>query len=161
MKEKRELIMLPIIRRYEEKDLDGVLSSWENASKLAHPFLTKEFLDKERYDIPNVFLPISDTWVAESNGKIVGFIALLGNEVGGLFVEPEHHGEGIGRALMDKAQELHGDLEVEVFQENSIGRRFYSRYGFELMEEKIHKETGNILLRLKLVANRKLQQRSQ
>ncbi len=61
---------------------------------------------------------------------------------------------GTGKALMDKAQELHGDLEVEVFEKNSIGRNFYSQYGFKLVEEKIHEPTGEQLLRLKFTANK-------
>lgn len=146
--------MAHTIRQYAEGDLDGVLSSWENASRVAHPFLTKEFLDKERYNIPNVYLPNADTWVVDLEGRVVGFIALLGNEVGALFVEPAFHGTGAGRALMDKAQDLHGDLEVEVFEANSIGRKFYARYGFEPLTQKNHEETGNEVLRLKFVANR-------
>ena len=77
---------------------------------------------------------------------------MLGNEVGAIFVDPDCLGLGIGRALMDKAQKLHGDLEVEVFEQNSIGRRFYERYGFELLEEKQHQETGENLLRLKFTS---------
>ncbi len=145
--------MLHTIRQYIETDLDDILSSWENASKIAHPFLTKEFLDKERYNIPNVYLPNADTWVAEINGTVVGFIALLGNEVGAIFVEPKFQGAGVGKALMNKAQEIHGDLEVEVFQANSIGRKFYDSYGFKLMSEKEHAETEQRLLRLKFTAN--------
>ncbi|MCL4266260.1 MAG: hypothetical protein KJ069_23845 [Anaerolineae bacterium] len=53
---------------------------------------------------------------------------------------------------MGKAQQLHGDLEVEVFQANLIGRRFYARYGFQLWGETIHEETGNKMLRLKFTA---------
>jgi putative acetyltransferase len=142
------------IRQYAAADLRGVLSSWENASKLAHPFLPEEFLDKERYNIPNVYMPNADTWVAEIDGNVIGFIALIGSEVGALFVEPDFHGTGVGRALMDKAQELRGDLEVEVFQSNPIGRKFYSRYGFVLLTETIHEETGNKVLRLKFTAAR-------
>lgn len=138
-----------IIRKYEEKDLNQVLSSWENASKLAHPFLTEAFIAEERYNIPNVYLPNTDTWVAEQEGKVIGFIALMGNEVGAIFVEPEFHGTKAGKALMDKAKELHGELEVEVFKENSIGRKFYASYGFELLSESTHEKTGNQLLRLK------------
>lgn len=148
--------MILIIREYRENDLSGVMSAWENASKLAHPFLTGEFLDQERYNIPNVHLPNADTWVAEFDRRVIGFIALIGNEVGAIFVEPEFHGAGAGKALMDKAQELHGDLEVEVFQANSIGRKFYSKYGFEPLIERIHEETGNKLLRLKFVSNKPL-----
>ena len=51
-------------------------------------------------------------------------------------------------------EELHGDLEVEVFKENSIGRNFYSHYGFEHLEEKVHEPTGQQVLRLKLTANK-------
>ena len=62
--------MTIIIRQYCELDLNDILSSWENASKLAHPFLTREFLNKERYNIPNVYLPNADTWVAEISGRV-------------------------------------------------------------------------------------------
>lgn len=145
--------MLYSIRQYTEADLDGVLSSWENASKIAHPFLPEAFLAKERHNIPNIYLPNAETWVADIDGLVVGFIALLGNEVGAIFVEPDYHGSGVGKALMDKAREIHGDLEVEVFSKNSIGRKFYSRYGFKPLIEKVHEATGNKVLRLKFTAN--------
>jgi len=86
------------IRQYKEDDLKEVMASWENANELAHPFLTKEFVDK--------------------------------------------------------AQELHGDLEVEVFEANAIGQRFYSNYGFKSLSEKIHEDTGSKMLRLKFTANK-------
>ena len=146
--------MTIIIRQYCELDLNDILSLWENASKLAHPFLTREFLDKERCNIPNVYLPNADTWVAEISERVIGFISLLGNEVGAIFVEPEYHGNGVGRALMDKAQQLHNDLEVEVFEANSIGRKFYSKDGFEQLLKTIDEETGNKVLRLKFTANK-------
>ncbi len=145
--------MTQSIQQYKEADLNGVLSSWENASKIAHPFLSDEFMDKERDNIPNMYLPNADTWVADVNGTVVGFIALIGNEVGAIFVEPEFQDVGIGSALMNKARELHGNLEVDVFEANSIGRKFYSGYGFEPLLEKVHEETGNKVLRLKLTTN--------
>ena len=143
--------MTHVIRKYVESDLDGVLSSWESASKIAHPFLKEDFLETERYNIPNVYLPNTDTWVAEVNGKVVGFIALMGNEVGAIFLDPEFQGIGIGKCLMDKAQEIHGTLEVEVFTANSIGRKFYDRYGFEFLAESMHEPTNQNVLRLKYV----------
>lgn len=141
--------MTHIIRQYRESDLAGILSSWENASKIAHPFLEEEFLEQERYNIPNMYLPNADTWVAEVNDIVVGFMALIGNEVGAIFVEPDFQGKGLGKSLMDKAKAIHGALEVEVFKENHIGRKFYSVYGFEQIEEKTHEQTGNKLLRLR------------
>ncbi|QDV52247.1 GNAT family N-acetyltransferase [Gimesia fumaroli] len=141
-----------IVREYRAEDLDAVLAAWENATRLAHPFMTEEFLDQERDNIPNLYLPNAETWVIEQEGQVIGFIALLGNEVGAIFVEPEFHDTGAGKALMDKAQELRGDLEVEVFEANSIGRNFYQRYGFTPLSESIHEPTGNPLIRMQFTA---------
>jgi putative acetyltransferase len=141
------------IRQYVDNDLAAVVSSWESATRLAHPFMTEEFLAQERKNLPELYLPNADTWVAEINDEVVGFIALIGNEVGAIFVQPTHHGEGAGLALMNKAQEIHGELEVEVFSENCIGRRFYARYGFKQLEGKLHEATGQKLLRLKFAGN--------
>ena len=142
-----------MIRQYEDADLDSVLSSWENASKVAHPFLREEFQAQERKNIPELYIPNADTWVVEVDDQVVGFIALIGNEVGAIFLQPAHQGKKIGKLMMDKAKELHGDLEVEVFERNSIGRNFYAQYGFKLIEEKVHELTGERLLRLKYTAN--------
>ena len=141
------------IRQYEDTDLEAVLSAWESATRVAHPFMTDAFIAQERKSVAEFYLPNTDTWVVELDSEVKGFIALMGNEVGAIFLQPECHGRGAGKALMDKAQALHGDLEVEVFKENAIGRKFYARYGFEQLEEKLHESTGQQILRLKYTAS--------
>jgi len=142
------LCMNITLRLYEPSDLADVLSAWENATRIAHPFMTENFLDQERHNIPELYLPNAETWVVEKNSHVIGFLALIGNEVGAVFVDPKYQGQGIGTLLLDKACELRGDLEVEVFAENLIGRPFYEKYGFVPLSESIHKETGKQLLRL-------------
>ncbi|RVU83344.1 GNAT family N-acetyltransferase [Leucothrix sargassi] len=142
------------IRQYKDSDLEGVLNSWEVATRLAHSFMTDEFIAQERINVAEIYMPNTDTWVAEVEGETKGFIALMGNEVGAIFLQPNYHGQGIGKALMDKAQEIHGDLEVEVFKVNSIGRNFYLKYGFEQLEEKLHEPTEQAVLRLKFTAEK-------
>ncbi|MBV1910031.1 MAG: GNAT family N-acetyltransferase [Kangiellaceae bacterium] len=141
------------IRQYTDSDLGAVLDSWEVATRLAHKFMTDKFIEQERRNVAEIYMPNTDTWVVEIDGKVQGFIALMGNEVGAIFLQPYCHGKGIGKKLMDKAQSLHGDLEVEVFKENSIGREFYSRYGFKQIEEKLHEPTGQQVLRLRFTMN--------
>jgi putative acetyltransferase len=138
------------IRQYRSADLLAVLNSWESATRLAHQFMTDEFIAQERENTKNIYLPNTDTWVAEIEGKVVGFIALMGNEVGALFLQPNFHGLGVGRALMDKAQELHQQLEVEVFKANHIGRKFYTAYGFKFLHEAFHAPTGQHIIRMKV-----------
>jgi putative acetyltransferase len=140
------------IRQYMVADLEAVLDSWEAATRLAHKFMTDEFIAQERKNVADIYLPNTDTWVSELDGEVQGFIALIGNEVGAIFLHPHFHGRGVGKALMDKAQELHGDLEVEVFRENIIGCKFYMRYGFDYQENKLHEPTGQQVLCLKFNA---------
>jgi putative acetyltransferase len=142
------------IRQYKDNDLEAVLSTWERATRLVHSFMTDEFIAQEKKNIEEIYLPNTDTWVVDIDGEVRGFIALMGNEVGAIFLQPEFHGKGIGKALMDKAQQLQGDLEVEVFEANSTGRKFYSRYGFELIGESFHEPTKQQVLRLKFTANK-------
>ncbi len=142
-----------MIRAYQPEDCDDVVNVWAQASALAHPFLSEEFLALERHNIPHVYLPNADTWVWVADQKVVGFISLLGNEVGAIFVDPKFHRSGIGRALMARAKALRGALEVEVFERNLQGRAFYSSLGFELMHKKVHDQTGFEVMRLRLAAS--------
>jgi putative acetyltransferase len=89
-----------MIRKYEETDLEGLLDVWYQASLVAHPFLGEDFFTQERENIRTVYMPIADTWVYEDAGRVVGFISLLDNEVGGIFVYPSWQGKGVGRSLI-------------------------------------------------------------
>jgi putative acetyltransferase len=139
-----------VIRIYQPGDGEELLDVWARASAVAHPFLSREFLDQERQSIRDVHLVNAETWVYEADGRLVGFVSLLGNEVGALFVEPAVHRSGIGRALIRHARTLRGALEVEVFERNLIGRAFYEKVGFEPLCRKLHHPTGLALLRLRL-----------
>jgi putative acetyltransferase len=130
-----------------------VLGVWARASALAHPFLGQEFLELERHNIPHVYLPKAETWVWEADGHVVGFMSLLGNEVGAIFVDPGSHRSGIGRALIHRAQALRGNLEVEVFERNLLGRAFHATLGFEFMHRTVHDQTGFDVMRLRLAAD--------
>lgn len=138
-----------MIRKYKEKDLDTVLDIWYKSSTLAHPFLENAFVEQVKKDMRNLYIPNSQTWVYEDDNIVVGFISMAENEIGGLFVLPNHHSKGIGTQLVNFVKEFHDELEVEVFEKNPIGRAFYNKYGFQLIKQFIHKETGNTVLRLK------------
>lgn len=138
-----------MIREYKNSDFQDLINAWLAASKLAHPFLSQDFLDQEIINIRDIYLPNADTYVFEKDGKVIGFIALIGNEVGAIFLDPTFHGQGIGKAMMDHATNIRGWLELDVFKENKVGQRFYFGYGFQVVKEHMHEDTGNMLLRLK------------
>jgi putative acetyltransferase len=136
------------IRAFQPADEDTVVSIWLEASKVATPFLSSDFLGKTRKQIREVWLQTAETWVYDDGNGVLGFIALIGNEVGGLFVHPEAQNRGIGRSLMDWASLHHEPLLTEVFEDNTVGRRFYERYGFRETNRYFHKPTEQNMIRM-------------
>lgn len=137
-----------MIRDFETKDTDAVIEVWRSATAVAHPFLASDFIESEASNLRNIYLVHAQTRVIEENGKASGFIAMIGNEIGGLFLDPTLHGRGLGRAMVDDVAKQHGTLEVEVFERNSVGRRFYDSYGFQPIGTSLHEPTGETVLRL-------------
>lgn len=140
-----------MIRPFSDRDLGAVLDVWYRASVVAHSFLSDDFFEAERRQIAEQWLPMAETSVYESGERVVGFLALIGNEVGAIFVDPDHQGRGIGRALMDAARDSRPFLELDVFEANTTGRRFYDLYGFEYVDRHTHDATGQPELRLRLL----------
>ena len=137
-----------MIRKYTEKDCEALIEVWFTASQVATPFLSNEFLAEERDNIPKIWLSKADTWVFDAEGVVAGFISLIGNEVGAIFVHPDYQGRGIGRELMDHVASLRDYLYLDVFEENAIGRRFYDRYGFQFERKHVHEQTGQMQIRM-------------
>jgi GNAT superfamily N-acetyltransferase len=74
--------------------------------------------------------------VAEVDGEIAGFAAVVGGELDGLFVEPDLWGRGIGRVLADAAahEARSRGLALQVIA-NPRARWFYEHCGFSVEGE--------------------------
>lgn len=142
------------IRAYEPAtDLEQLSIIWIDASVLAHGFIGKKRLLEQRILIETKYLPTAETWVACRMGVPVGFISLLDGFVGGLFVAPHHHGQGIGRALIAHALNLKGELQLEVYTRNTQAVAFYEAIGFQELSRRATDDEGlpfeNAQMRLK------------
>ncbi|NUO01230.1 MAG: GNAT family N-acetyltransferase [Saprospiraceae bacterium] len=149
MKQEKTAKQNDMIRKRAEKDNDEILNVWYEASSLAHPFLKDDFVEKAKKDLRDIYIPNTETWVYEENNAVIGFISMIGNEIGGLFVMPSNHFKGIGTQLVNFVKELHGELDVEVFEKNAIGRAFYEKYGFVQLKKYYHAESNNNVLKLR------------
>ncbi len=136
------------IRRYCPEDLEPVMAAWRRANALAHPFLNEVYVTQVEQEVRDLYVPSAETYVVEEEGKVFGFVALLGNEIGGLFVDPSKHGRGYGKALVDHAVAIKGPLKVEVFRDNEVGRPFYERYGFVFVTEQQREPSGQWVRKL-------------
>ena len=85
--------------------------------------------------ICDVLLPNNEVWVAEKDGRVVGFMGLGEDVLRHLWVEPEAQNHGVGTALLALAKVRRpGGLQLWVFQKNVGARRLYERHGFTLTE---------------------------
>lgn len=139
-----------MIRKYNETEIPTLVTIWEKAAAIAHPFLDAEFTKMVKKAMTEMYLPNSDTWVYVESNKIIGFISMIENEIGGLFVMPENHSNGIGTSLVNHIKQFHKELEVEVFEQNKIGKPFYEKYGFKVYKEYIHEGSNQKVLRMKM-----------
>ena len=80
--------------------------------------------------IRDIVLPRQQVTVAEAAGRIVGFIAVSGEWVEQLYLDPAWTGQGIGSRLFAQAIAGMPLIKLHCFQANSGARRFYERHGF-------------------------------
>jgi ribosomal protein S18 acetylase RimI-like enzyme len=76
-----------------------------------------------------------EVWVAEDEGRVIGFFALSEDLLYHLYVYPELQGQGAGSALLDVVKELRPDgFRLWVFQRNTQAREFYEHRGMRVVE---------------------------
>jgi GNAT superfamily N-acetyltransferase len=80
------------------------------------------------------FLARVELWVAEEEGRIVGFAGLSGSELTHLYTDQPAQYRGIGTALLEHVKSLRPErLELWVFQKNEGARGVYERHSFQLL----------------------------
>jgi GNAT superfamily N-acetyltransferase len=77
-----------------------------------------------------------EVWVDERDGRVAAFVALNGDELDHIYVDPPAQGRGLGAALLRHVMERRPDgFGFWVFQRNVDARRFYERHGCRLVRE--------------------------
>lgn len=136
------------VRRFDQQDTDICVEIWYEASIIAHDFIPKEVWESHKDDLRNNYLQISETWVAEEEGQVIGFISLMDHYIGGLFVAPAKQGIGVGTHLIQRAQKEKGNLTVGVYRKNAPGISFYRKNGFIEIDEELQPETSEIVVNM-------------
>jgi ribosomal protein S18 acetylase RimI-like enzyme len=86
--------------------------------------------DEDRAFIRGRVLAHQVVTVAEAGGDVVGFIAVDGEWVEQLYLDPAWTGRGIGTMLLSTATADMPIVRLHCFQANAGARRFYERHGF-------------------------------
>lgn len=118
------------IRPIQNADTDTLVNIWLEASSFAHGFLGAERLALQAEQVRDIYLQQAENWVITEDGNPVGFIGLMDQFIGGLFIAPQAHGRGFGRQLLNHALLLKQSLELDVYALNTQAHGFYLRNGF-------------------------------
>ena len=144
------------IRRAIPTDRDVLFDIWLRSVRATHTFVTEEDIQ--------TFMPLvrqylsseePEFWVlCNGSGTIMGFMGMSGSKMDALFLAPEYQRCGGGRTLVRHAQELRGELTVDVNEQNMAACRFYESCGFVVEGRSVVDDNGRPypLLHMRLAA---------
>ncbi len=124
------------LRLARPEDHDELEALQRRAALELPEYRDRLFADPEAIYLPEGQIANGQVIVAEIAGEIVGFAAVVGGALDGLFVEPELWGWGIGKPLVDAAvhEARRRGLALTVIA-NPRARRFYESCGFTVEGE--------------------------
>lgn len=135
--------MTPAIRRYEPDDCAACWLLFYRAVQIG----AAEFYDQAQRDVwcvappdptpeRNARLADATTWIAEDNGRLIGFMSLEADgHLDMAFVDPDYMGQGIARALHDRLVQSAGDdgLVQLTTEASLLAEHFFARQGWQMV----------------------------
>lgn len=113
-----------------EQDLPRVMEIWRRAVDATHHFLAP--LDKSAIEaeLLEFFPQVSLELAVDAAGKPQGFMFLHDGHLEALFIDPDQHGNGIGKAFISRAIAAYPELTTDVNEQNPEALGFYEHVGF-------------------------------
>jgi GNAT superfamily N-acetyltransferase len=125
-----------IIRRARPSEAPALADLYVASRRGASAFIPTVHTDDEtRAWVSGYLMPRLEVWVAESDGILLGMMALEDDLVDQLYIAPAAQRRGVGDRLIAHAKKLRPRrLRLYTFQRNSPARRFYEARGFVAIE---------------------------
>ena len=125
-----------MIRRARPEDTDAIVETFIASFETLLSFLPDLHThDEHRQFITEVVPRDHELWVAEAEGRVVGFAAVGESTLGHIYVHPGFHGRGLGTALLEQTKKLRpAGFTLWTFPANEGACRFYERHGLRAIE---------------------------
>jgi len=129
-------------RAAEPSDRPALVAIWRRAVDATHDFLAPGEADRIEVQVRDEVVPALDITVAVLDGTPVGWIAVAGDTVEALFVDPSAHRRGVGSGLLEAVTDSLPVVTLEVNEQNPAAVAFYRARGFEQTGRSEHDEDG-------------------
>ena len=130
-----------MIRSFDNKDLDQVMSIWLQVNMESHSFIEADYW-KNNYEMVREMIPKAEVLVSEENGQIRGFIGLIDTYIAGIFVRAAEQSKGVGTGLLHTVMKSRDNLRLNVYKKNMRAVSFYQHYGFQIKNQEIDESTS-------------------
>jgi len=113
-------------------DMPRLFEVWEAAVRATHHFLDETDIQFYRRLLREEYLRLVKlACLRNSEGRLLGFLGTAEDRLEMLFVDPQQHGQGIGKTLLHHAIDHEGTRLVDVNEQNTRALAFYLSQGFQ------------------------------
>ena len=126
------------VRQATAADADEIADLYTEARIHAVPQMPPALhtnAEDRAYVARRIVEPDVTMWVAERDGRLLGFATCTPTFLDSLYIHPDLTGQGIGSLLLDVVEATHPQgFELWVFESNTGARRLYERRGLVVVE---------------------------
>jgi len=122
------------IKPLTAKEIEGTVRMWRRSRDEVQPEIEARMGYSAADDFgffTGVLMRNCAIWLALHESQPIGMLAMSGNMIEQLYVDPKCQGHGIGSALIERAKHDSPDgLELKTHLSNIRARRFYENHAF-------------------------------
>ena len=126
------------IRRIEESEIETTVRMWRRSREDVQPALEARMGYSPADDLEfftNILLQECEVWIAVRGTSPLGLLAIDGDSIEQLYIDPLEQRKQIGSSLLDLAKSRSPTrLRLHTHQANLGARAFYERRGFRAIE---------------------------
>lgn len=118
------------IRPARAADGTRLLDIWRRAVDATHDFLNPADRDAIDAEVSALLPQAAASLATDADDCAIGFMLIDGAHMDALFIDPDWHGQGVGRSLVEHGLDLHPAMTTDVNEQNIGAISFYERMGF-------------------------------
>ena len=139
------------IKSFEPGFRERILDIWERSVLATHHFLTAQDFQAIKHDVGGIDFSAFHVYCSLLDQRLTGFIGVADGKIEMLFIDPDFHGQGHGKQLMQFAMTELGANQVDVNEQNADALAFYEKLGFSVVERTERDDQGRPYPLLRMV----------